>query len=181
MKTQSICGTALLLVLTVTPALAQKVAIDYDKNYDFSSIETYEWVEPVQDEANPLMVQRLRNALDYHLTMKGVRQVDSDPDVFVTYSTNSKEEFNVSSTNFGYGYGPGWYWGGGIGSSTSTVTSYEVGTLVIDVWDAETKNLVWRGTATATVSPNPQKMERKINTAVDKLFRKWEKMAAKRE
>ena len=168
-----------LLVLAAAPVMAQSVHIDYDKNYDFSKIETYQWVKPVEDEKNPLMAQRLRNAVDYHLSMKGVRQVDSDPDVFVTYSSNSKQEVQVNSTSFGYGYGPGWYWGGGVGTTSATVSTYEVGTLVIDVWDAKTKNLVWRGTASGTVSPNPDKMEHKLNTALEKLYKKWEKMASK--
>jgi len=167
------------LLLAATPTLAQKVNVDYDKTYDFSKIKTYQWADPVQDADNPLMVQRLHNAVDYHLSMKGAQKVDADPDIFVTYSTSSKEEFNVSTTSFGYGYGAGWYGGGvGMGTTSSNVTSYQVGTLVIDAWDAKTKNLIWRGTAEATVSPNPDKMERKITTAVDKLFSKWEKMVA---
>jgi len=169
---------AAALLLAAAPAMAQSVHIDYDKNYDFSKIRTYQWVQPVEDEENPLMAQRLRNAVDYQLSMKGAQKVDSDPDIFVTYHSDSKEEVSVSSTSFGYGYGPGWYWGGGVGTSTASVTTYEVGTLVIDAWDAKTKNLIWRGTASATVSPNPDKMERKINTAVEKLFKKWEKMAS---
>ena len=168
------------LLLAATPALAQKVNVDYDKTFDFSKVETYQWVDPVQDAGNPLMIQRLHNAIDYHMSMKGVRKVDSDPDVFLTYSTSSKEEFSVSSTNFGYGYGAGWYgYGGGVGMTSTNVTSYEVGTLVIDVWDAKTKNLVWRGTAEGTVAANPEKMERKLTTALEKLYDKWEKMAAK--
>ena len=168
------------LMLAATPALAQKVNVDYDKNFDFSKVESYQWVDPVQDATNPLMVQRLHSAIDYHMSMKGVRKVDSDPDVFVTYSTSSKEEFSVSSTSMGYGYGAGWYYGGGsIGMTSTNVTSYEVGTLVIDVWDAKTKDLVWRGTAEGTVVANPEKMERKLTTALEKLYDKWEKMAAK--
>lgn len=168
-----------LALLAAAPAMAQSVNIDYDKGYDFSKLKTYQWVQPVEDEENPLMAQRLRNAVDYWLSMKGAQKVDADPDIFVTYSSDSKEEVSVNSTSFGYGYGPSWYWGGGMGTTSATVSTYEVGTLVIDVWDAKTKNLIWRGTASGTVSPNPEKMERKVNVAVEKLFKKWEKMAAK--
>jgi hypothetical protein len=172
-------GAALLLA--ATPVLAQKVNVDYDKTFDFSKVETYQWVDPQQDATNPLMVQRLHNAIDYHMSMKGVRKVDSNPDVFLTYSTSSKEEFSVSSTSMGYGYGAGWYGygGGSIGMSSTNVSSYQVGTLVIDVWDAKTKNLVWRGTAEGTVVANPEKMEHKLTTALEKLYDKWEKMAKK--
>ena len=46
----------------------------------------------------------------------------------------------------GYGYG-GYGYGGGPLSATTTIRKYTRGTLVIDVWDARTKQLVWRGTA----------------------------------
>ena len=173
----------IVLSMLAAPSFAQKVTIDYDRDYDFSTIETYSWVKPEQFERNPLMNQRIVNAIDYQLTMAGVRQiekVDTDPDVYVTYHSNSKEQYQINTTNFGYGYGAGWYGGyGGIGTSTSSVYSYQVGTLIIDVWDAETKNLVWRGTAEATISRKPEKMEKKIKKAITKLSSKWEQLVKK--
>ena len=60
---------------------------------------------------------------------------------------------------------------GGVSTSTTTVSTWQIGTLVIDAWDGESKDLIWRGTAEETISPNPQKMEKKINKAVAKLFK----------
>jgi hypothetical protein len=45
--------------------------------------------------------------------------------------------------------------------------------LVIDIWDARTKQLLWRGTATDTVSENPEKNEKNLKKAMEKLFRKY--------
>ena len=45
------------------------------------------------------------------------------------------------------GFGGGWRWGGGFGDATTTVDHYKVGTLVVDLFDAQTKQLVWRGSS----------------------------------
>jgi hypothetical protein len=40
------------------------------------------------------------------------------------------------------GFGGGWRWGGGLGGTTTTVNTYQVGTLVVDLFDASTKKLI---------------------------------------
>jgi hypothetical protein len=94
---------------------------------------------------------------------------------------------SVDTSHFGYGYPSSWAWGyggygyGGMGTSTSTVRTYETGTLVVDVWDAKTNQLVWRGTVTEIMlTPNATKMEKRIDKALKKLVNKWEKIKAKR-
>jgi hypothetical protein len=173
----------LMLVLLSVPCYAQKVHIDYDTDYDFTQIQTYQWAKPVEFEQNTLMHQRVITAINYQLRMGGAEEVDSDPDVYVTYHSDSREEVNINSSNYGYGYGGGFRYhggyGGGFGTTTTHVSRYEVGTMVIDIWDGETKNLIWRGTAEATVSKNPAKVEKKITKAIQKLSKKWEKMVAK--
>jgi hypothetical protein len=78
----------------------------------------------------------------------------------------------------GYGYGGGWYWGGyggygGMGSSTTRVRTYNQGTIVIDMWDAKAKELVWRGIVTDTISDNPQKNIDKINKGLARVFERY--------
>jgi hypothetical protein len=46
-------------------------------------------------------------------------------------------------------------------------------TLVVDIWDARTKQLLWRATATDTVSENPEKNEKKLKKAMEKMFKKY--------
>ncbi len=123
--------------------------------------------------------------------MGGVREVtpDQDPDVYVTYHTSTKEQVSLNTSSFGYGYPGGWggwgyggYWGGGVGmgSSTTTVSTWDVGTLVVDVWDPKTKQLVWRGSAgNITISQNPSKMQKKLDKALQKMVNTWQKMKAK--
>jgi hypothetical protein len=51
--------------------------------------------------------------------------------------------------------------------------TYEVGTLVLDMYDAQTKRLVWRGVATKTVSKKPEKNEKALEKAVEKMFKNF--------
>lgn len=177
----------IVLALVTTPAFAQKVFVDFDKNADFDSYKTFQFVETGEDisDTDPLMHARVVEGIRSRLVAGGMQEVESDPDLHVTYHAAEKEETRLNTSNFGYGYGPGWgwdpYWGGGygMGSSTTQVVNYSVGTLLIDAWDANTKNLVWRGSITATVSDNPKKDEKKIDKGLDKLVKEWEKKKKK--
>ena len=70
------------------------------------------------------------------------------------------------------GFGGGWYWRGfgGFGEATTTVDTYRVGTLVVDMFDASTKNLIWRGVSSDTLSSNPEKNTKKLDENVHKMF-----------
>ena len=106
---------ALILILAVTPAFAAKVFIDHDQKYDFSSIKTFAWA-PTPDTSvestNPLMHSRIVNAIEHYITMGGTQEVTENPDVYVTYHTDSKEEMQLNTSSYGYGYPGGWGWGG---------------------------------------------------------------------
>ncbi len=69
----------------------------------------------------------------------------------------------------GYGYRYGGM--GGMGTASTTVSEYTVGTLVVDMFDAKTKNLVFRGTAEDELSDNPEKNAKRLEKASDKLFK----------
>jgi hypothetical protein len=174
-------GSAVVVLLVALPAAAQKVQIDYDKTVDFSKYDTFAWGETSDTslrDISPLMHSRLKNAIEDEFGKAGITQVEPDegPDFFITYHTNARDEVRYNTTNFGYGYGPGWYWGGGLGTSTTTAYTYTKGTLIIDIWDAETKNLIWRGVSTATVPENPQKGAKLIDKTIAKLAKQWDTM-----
>ena len=181
---------ALILILAATPAFAMKVYIDHDKNYDFNSIKTFAWADTPEtsvEKTDPLMHSRIVNAIEHYIAMGGTQEVKDNPDVYVTYHTNTKEEMQLNTTSFGYGYPGGWGWGGygygagwggvGVSTGTTSVSTYEVGTLVVDVWCASTKELVWRGTATEIyLSANPDKMMKKIDSALAKIVKKSQQL-----
>jgi len=181
----------LLLALSATPAMAQKINIDYDKDFR-GTVKTFAWQDTDDTslaKADPLLHSRVVNAIEHFLTTVGIREVapGEEPDIYVTYHTSVKEEVQFNTTNFGYGYPGGWYspygygrYGGygGVGMSTSTTsaTTYQRGTLVLDVWYRETKNLIWRGTVTGILPEKPEKMNKFIDKVLEKMVKKWDKI-----
>ena len=182
-------GFGLALVLMAAPGFAQKVTVDWDDEFDRSKVETYAWVASQQAHLGELMQQRVVDAINYNFSMSGRRMVgaDENPDVFVTYNTSTQDEVVVTSDHYGYGYGGGWGRGrrhvgmGGMGSTTSRSHTYTKGTLVVDVWDAKTKNMVFRGTSTDTIRDKPEKNEKKINKGMEKMFKEFDKKYEKEQ
>ena len=58
-----------------------------------------------------------------------------------------------------------------MGTATTTVSEYMVGTLVVDIFDAKTKALMFRGTASDEISDKPEKNVKKVQKAADKMFK----------
>jgi hypothetical protein len=122
-------------------------------------------------QVNQLMDQRILSALEEELAKKGLRKVDTGGDVLVGYQASVKNEQQF--TTFNNGFGPGWGYGWGGGISTTTATNIPVGTLVIDMMDPVKKQLVFRATASETLSDKPEKNTEKIQKAIKKIFEKY--------
>jgi len=151
-------------------AVADDVKTDFDKKADFSQYRTYEW--GTVQTSNPLWQQRVIDAVDKDLQAKGWQKVPSGGDVTVMAvgSTRNQQEYQTFYT----GIGPRWRWRGfGDEEATTTVQNYQVGTLVVDLYDARSNRLIFRGTATDTLSDKPEKNEKKLEKAVDKMFDKF--------
>ncbi len=159
---------AILTVLSLS-AFGQKVSTDYDHHVDFEKFHTYSWGKVETDD--PLWQQRIMDAVDKQLQAKGLRRVDSGGDLTVTAvgSVHSQQEYQT----FYNGLGPGWYWGGFGTTATTTVQNYHIGTVVVDLYDTPTKQLVWRGRARDTLAGNPQKNEKKLEKASEKMFKNF--------
>ena len=63
-----------------------------------------------------------------------------------------------------------WEGFGGSGDATTTVETYKVGTLVIDLFDAKTEKLIWRGASSDTLSDNADKNTKNLDKGVNKMF-----------
>jgi len=144
---------------------------DYDKNVDFSGIETYDWMTiPEKAGMDSLVVQRVQKAVNAQLQAKGYRMTPDNPDFFIAEHLGSKEKVQIE--NWGYGYGPyGSYWG----ANRVSVYQYEEGSLILDFVDAKSKKMIWRGVAKAEIDSvdTPEKSEKLINEAVQKILEKF--------
>jgi hypothetical protein len=164
---------SLLFFVGAVGAWGQKVNVDFDKEADFASFKTYTWAKGTP-ATNPLMDQRIIDGIDKHLAAKGLQKLDAgaNPDLVVLYhaAVGTETQLNTMSTG---GYGWGYRWGGGMGNSTTTVEKIPVGQLTVDIGDAKAKKLLWMGNAKDTLSDKPEKNEKKINSALEKMFKKF--------
>jgi Domain of unknown function (DUF4136) len=164
-KVTVLIGLAFLLA---NASFAQQVKTDYDRAANFSQYKTYSW-EKVQTP-DPLWVDRIQAAVNAALAAKGWTQVESGGDISILAMEMNR---NHQTLNTYYDdFGGGWRWRGfgGFGESTTTSETYTVGTLVVDLFDAKTKNLVWRGVVSGMLSDKSDKNIKNLNRGVQKMF-----------
>ena len=162
------------LSLGGTMAFAQDVKVDFDKAADFAHFKTFA-VKLGTSWNNSISEKRVMDEIQQSLVEKGWTATDeskADAIVVVHGATEQKKSLNTFYSG-GYG-GYGWYgWGGGGGTATTSVEEYTVGTLVVDIFDAKTKKLVYRGTAQDELSNKIEKNQKKLAKASDKLFKNF--------
>jgi uncharacterized protein DUF4136 len=168
-------------LLAAATARAQDVKTDYDHGADFSHIKTFA-VKMGTAWGNPLSEKRVTAEITSSLEEKGWKLAPEDKADAIVVLHGATEKKKSLNTFYSGGYGGyGWRgWGGGMGDSTTTVSEYLVGTLVTDIFDAKTKSLLWRGTATDELSDKPEKNQKKLQKAGDKLFKDFPPGSAKK-
>ena len=171
MRIATFCS-AVAVLLSGAITLAQNTTYDFDRTTDFSRFRTYAWVRGtvLPDEFNHT---RVVNAVSTQLAAKGLSQVGegANPDLFVAYHATFGRNLRITgfSTGFGpYGFGP---------NRTGSAQTEEIvnGTLIVDIVNAATRNIVWRGIASkeVDVKADPRKRERNINKAAERLFKNY--------
>ena len=161
-----------------TAAQAQQVSTDYDHKAPFRDYRTFSFAK-LQTE-NPLDVAVIRDEIRMDLTYHGWREVPRGGDIAVTAigAQRSVQQYQTFYDGLGPGFGwggwGGWYGGGwGGGMSTTTQRTIPIGTLVVDLYDTRTHNLVWRGTSQAVQSHKMEKNSGKLQKAIDEMFYKF--------
>ena len=152
-------------------ASAQQVKTDYDRSANFALYKTYSW-EHVETK-DPLIVDRIKHAVNAVLAARGRTLVDSGADVAVVAMGITRDQQTLDTFYDGFGGGWGWrrFGGGGFGEATTTTDTYKVGTVVVDLFATKTKQLIWRGAASDRLSDNSDKNIKNLNESVDKMFK----------
>jgi hypothetical protein len=162
--------TSLGIALLCATAVFAQVKSDYDRSADFSQYKTFSW-EKVQTQ-DPLLVDRIKTAVNSALAAKGWTPVASGGDVAIMAIEMTQDHQTLNT--FYDGFGGGWGWrrgdGMGMGSATTTEDTYKVGTLVVDLFDAKTKTIIWRGSSSDTLSSKSDKNIKDLDKGVQKLF-----------
>lgn len=171
MFTQSVKARALAIAI-VAVALAgcatMQVSSYVERGATFPHYQTYMWGpadqlatgDPRLDN-NPFFNERIQADVEKQLAGRGFMKVNVAPaDLTVHYHASFHDRIDVNGVDREYGY-----------CDAEDCRPYvsEAGTLTIDLVDARTKRLAWRGWAEGTmdgVIDDQAQMERKIHDAV---------------
>lgn len=181
-------GLCFLLIAGCAPTVS--TTTDYDPSANFSQFQTFGFyqesaMEPRDASVNfdPALDEYLRNALRQSLTSKGLRFESVNPDLKVAYDVAVDTEVEVNTNyayppGFGYGYS---YWYGyryDYGFNTfpttyRTINQYREGTVVVDLVNPDTNELVWRGVGEAAVDMTGGIDQERINTIVSEILEEY--------
>ena len=175
-RAQYICLLCLLVVSACAAAQAQKIEVQYDKSVDFSKFKTY-GIDPIDNAAKPMLQLAIQGAIEHDLTRLGLTKVASNPDLYVQMYGAIDNDITAHYHDPIYGgYIPPinsgitlWH---NIPGTVTTVVIHK-GQLVVDLVDANRKQLVWRGVAKLKLSDQRDEVLDQVNTAVEKMFLKY--------
>ncbi|MFZ3330896.1 MAG: DUF4136 domain-containing protein [Candidatus Acidiferrales bacterium] len=172
-KTERVgAGIGLLLVLLAcSGVLAQDVTTNAMPGVNFSNYHNYKWVR-VEGASYPNQIvdTQIKNSIESQLSAKGLTKTDTDKaDLYVAYQISMDQEKQWNA----YGMGGGVRWGGGMATAQSSTIS--IGTLVLDMYDPSTKQLVWTGRVTKTLNPSnsQEKKQKNLDKAMQKLLKNF--------
>lgn len=177
-----------LIIWNLALALAagcatQPANYDYDDSVDFGNYRHWSWLPHSEGQAsgdpridNSLTRKRIESAISSSLAAKGYEQSDPEAaDFRVGYvvTIQKRPGSTTVGTSVGFGrYGGGSGFGISFGGPATTIGEYEEGTLLIDVRDRKTGDLIWRGSSTSRLdqTATPEESERKINEIVEEIL-----------
>jgi len=168
--------TVVAAALLLAGCATLRVSSHTDRGLVWSKYTTFEWgpadALPAGDprlDKDPFFQDHVEGAIEKAMTTHGfARSAASErPDVLVHYHANVMERLDVDQVDRGYGY-----------CSTADcqprVTHYEAGTLVVDIVDAGSNVLIWRGWAQGGldgVLGNRDRLRRRIDESVRQMFK----------
>jgi hypothetical protein len=170
-----ILGLASLLLLV--GCFSVRVRTDWDPNAEFDTFQRYHWLEPpVRQDVSPfadndLLRAALRTAIEKALGDRGFRSVESaeEADFLVTWDLTLEERLQASGVSTGGFYGRRRYWGGAYASSN--IRTVQESTLLIDLLDAGSGLLVWRGWGSGIVTTRDRNRDQdRMNEGVRQIL-----------
>jgi hypothetical protein len=161
----------LVFALVAAGCSGMNVNSDFDPGYDFAGAKSFTFPEGAGKgtsgvgQVSPLVEKRVLASIEKEMIAKGYEKVaSSEADLVIVPHGATQQKTEVSSTPYAYPYSP-WY-GGGV-----DVYQYTEGTLIIDMVDTRSAELVWRGSATAVVGSQPS--NEKIDEAVARILAQY--------
>ena len=155
-----------------TAQLNAQVRTDYDHSVTFANYKTYSWLKVQAGDS--LWNDRIQQDVDAHLASKGWTKTESGGDAMVSAFRSTQNEKTLQT--FYDGFGGGWRWrgfGGGDGLATTTTEVTKVGNVVVDIFDAKSQKLFWRGKDSDDLSSNVDKNVQKLEKDINNMFKRF--------
>jgi hypothetical protein len=177
---------AISLLISVGVAFAD-TKTDYDHSVNFNKFRTFAWkIDKASDDVveNEMVLSRIQDAASMQLNVRGMKEDNRSPDVYLVPHVSARDVQNIDylpgpgwSTWGGYGWG-GYGWGYGWPYDT-VVYNYVEGTIILDMVDARTDQLVWRSISTKSGDDliDVQK-EKKVDKMMHDAFKHFPRWAA---
>ena len=168
------------IAITISSCSSIEVVVDQNQNADFSKYQTYSflgWQGSSDEILSDGDKEALRKAFTNEFERRGLQRVNSGGDIQISLYIIVSDKSAVSgySSHYGSRYTGYNYYGGSMGygytSNNYKQRDYRVGTLIMDVLDKTSKNQVWQGIATKTVTESQSKRERTISSNIRALMR----------
>jgi hypothetical protein len=175
-----------ILLASVMMMLASCAVTDFDRTADFNRYRTFAWGDSEIKTENPLYKSDLINSnikstVEQEFAKRGITLSERNADFLVSYHTYTEKKQNTTGgTNyygypfFGYRYFPFAYgWGYPFGwNNTNRTYDYTEGTLIIDITDKNTNELVWRGSVSGNVD-NAANLQKTIAKGIKAIMKKY--------
>ena len=139
------------------------VNYDYDREVDFKSLKTYDWMSiQMGSRENELVLKRVKYDVIMQLEAKGLKMTSENPDFLVAFQASKKTKIDFRKH---------------LSSSphVSDIYTWEEGTLVLDFIDGKSEKLIWRATASGVLasSPSPKERNKNVNKAVTRMLKNF--------
>jgi hypothetical protein len=160
---------AVLMSITSAIAVAQQVSVNYDHSQSFAQYHTYAFENNDPNQiANSILAQTAVSDVNTALQGKGLSKVEvsANPDLILLVSGGLKQQTSYSA------------WGmRGIGGGMGGISPEQnvEGTMIVSLYDAKQKTLIWRGIGQDTLSNNGNTNQPAVEKAVQKMFKQWPK------
>jgi hypothetical protein len=167
-----------IVVMSIAGCTTVQISQDYDPEKNFVEYQTWQWQLPEQPPSgdiridNPLLDRRIRKAVENHLADRHLNPTDISPDLLLSYNLGIERKIYsddyYSYMGMGY-YGHPWYIGAGL---ETRIYQYDQSRLIIDIHDAQTRELLWRGEGVylLTTFKTPQDAAEAMQRTVDKIL-----------
>jgi hypothetical protein len=169
-------------LLLLSACATYSVKYDFDPGANFRAYRTFEWYASSKrargqsSGSSPLMDRRVQAAVEQQLKAKGYAAATAEPDFLVTYYPVYRDRRYRTTTTVGVGGGFRYHrFGYGVGTRFSEVHHYTEGTIVVEIVDGKSNQLVWQGAAVGALTnlDNPEDAQEQVARAVADMLEKF--------